>query len=117
MLKAARVHGRPIMVIAIKMAAITQPTAIQRPPNTIHKPLSTKLVTGIGRAVVVRLGCEGSSARGLREARARIKPRAARESRSCPKFACELRGSLGRTSRGRIVDRPGRVPRDLPSVI
>src|SRR5450759_4980526 len=40
MLNAARVHGRPTMVIAIRIAAITQPTAIHRPPNTIHNMLS-----------------------------------------------------------------------------
>src|SRR5215831_10050768 len=36
MLNAARVQGRPMMVIAITTAAITQPTAIHRPPQTIH---------------------------------------------------------------------------------
>src|SRR5215203_57135 len=40
MLKAARAHGSPIMVIAIRIAAITQPAAIHRPPNTIHNILS-----------------------------------------------------------------------------
>jgi hypothetical protein len=35
-LNAARVHGRPMMVIAIKTAAIIQPAAIHRPPNMIH---------------------------------------------------------------------------------
>src|SRR5438477_4140286 len=47
MLKAARVQGSPTMVIAIRTAATTQATAIQRPPNTIHRTLSRKLVTGM----------------------------------------------------------------------
>src|SRR5215470_5924807 len=33
MLNAARVHGRPIMVIAMIIAAIIQPAAIHRPPK------------------------------------------------------------------------------------
>ena len=36
MLNAARAHGMPMMVIAMITAAISQPTAIQKPPNTIH---------------------------------------------------------------------------------
>src|SRR6476659_9229225 len=36
MLKAALVHGRPMMVIAITTAAIIQPAAIHRPPKMIH---------------------------------------------------------------------------------
>ena len=40
MLNAARVHGRPTMVIAIRTAAITQPSAIHRPPKTIHNMFS-----------------------------------------------------------------------------
>jgi hypothetical protein len=47
MLKAARVHGRPIMVIAMTMTAIIQPTAIHRPPNTIHRRLRRKEVGDI----------------------------------------------------------------------
>jgi hypothetical protein len=47
MLKAARVHGRPIMVIAMTMAAIIQPIAIHRPPNTIHRRLRRKEVGDI----------------------------------------------------------------------
>jgi hypothetical protein len=37
------------MVIAIMTAAITQPTAIHRPPNTIHSRLSRKETPDIGR--------------------------------------------------------------------
>ena len=42
MLNAARVHGSPMIVIAMKIAAITQPAAIHRPPKRIHKRLSKK---------------------------------------------------------------------------
>src|ERR1700731_4864363 len=42
MLNAARVHGSPMIVIAMKIAAITQPTAIHRPPKRIHRRLSKK---------------------------------------------------------------------------
>ena len=42
MLNAARVHGSPMIVIAIKIAAITQPAAIHRPPKKIHRRLSKK---------------------------------------------------------------------------
>src|SRR6516225_171331 len=42
MLNAARAHGIPMMVIAMTTAAISQPTAIQRPPKTIHKRFSTR---------------------------------------------------------------------------
>ena len=44
MLKAARAHGSPIMVIAMMMAANTQATAIHSPPKTIHKRLSRKAI-------------------------------------------------------------------------
>src|SRR5258707_8063058 len=36
MLSAAYAHGSPTMVIAIIRAAISQPAAIHRPPQTIH---------------------------------------------------------------------------------
>src|SRR5262249_23747121 len=39
MLKAARAHGMPMIVIAMMTAAISQHTAIHRPPNTIQKTL------------------------------------------------------------------------------
>src|ERR671915_231266 len=42
MLNAARAQGRPIIVIAISTAAITQPTAIQMPPVTIQRMFSTR---------------------------------------------------------------------------
>src|SRR5580704_1751025 len=42
MLNAARVHGSPMIVIAMKIAAITQPAAIHRPPKRIHRRLSKK---------------------------------------------------------------------------
>ena len=35
------------MVIAMITAAMTQPTAIQRPPNTIHKTFSKSDIAGI----------------------------------------------------------------------
>ena len=40
MVKAARAHGSPIMVMAMMTAASAQPTAIQKPPQTIHSRLS-----------------------------------------------------------------------------
>ena len=40
MLNAARVQGSPMIVIAMTTAAIIQPTAIHRPPKTIHNTLS-----------------------------------------------------------------------------
>src|SRR3981081_2530763 len=40
MLNAARAHGIPMMVIAMITPAITQPSAIQKPPNRIHNRLS-----------------------------------------------------------------------------
>jgi hypothetical protein len=40
MLNAARAHGIPMMVIAMITPAITQPSAIQKPPNRIHSTLS-----------------------------------------------------------------------------
>jgi len=39
---ASGVHGSPMIVIAIKIAAITQPAAIHRPPKRIHRRLSKK---------------------------------------------------------------------------
>src|SRR6516162_32049 len=47
MLKAARAHGKPMMVIAMITAATTQATAIHKPPNTIQSRLSSRLITGI----------------------------------------------------------------------
>src|SRR5450631_1047723 len=41
-LKAARAHGRPMMVIAMMTPAIAQPTAIHRPPKAIHSRLSRR---------------------------------------------------------------------------
>jgi hypothetical protein len=35
-------HGRPTMVIAMTTAAIIQPAAIHRPPNTIQNRLRSK---------------------------------------------------------------------------
>ena len=37
MLSAAQAQGRPMMVIAMMTAAITQASAIHSPPKTIHK--------------------------------------------------------------------------------
>src|SRR5579883_628747 len=48
MLKAARVHGRPIIVMAMISAAISQPTAIIRPPQTIQRTLSRSDIGDIG---------------------------------------------------------------------
>jgi hypothetical protein len=47
MFNAARVHGRPTIVIAMRTAAITQPNAIHRPPNVIHRRFKTIEVMGI----------------------------------------------------------------------
>jgi hypothetical protein len=47
-LNAARVQGRPIMVIAIMTAATTHATDIQRPPDTIQSTLSKKDKNDIG---------------------------------------------------------------------
>ncbi len=41
MLNAARAQGMPTMVIAMMIEAMTQPTAIHRPPNTIQATLSS----------------------------------------------------------------------------
>ncbi len=48
MLKAARAHGRPMMVIAMITAAISQPTAIHNPPNTIQRIFRNSGTTGMG---------------------------------------------------------------------
>ena len=40
MLNAARAQGMPTMVIAMMIEAMTQPTAIHRPPNRIQATLS-----------------------------------------------------------------------------
>src|SRR5450759_1705566 len=42
MLNAALAHGKTTIVIAMRTAAITQPTAIHRPPKTIHSMLSKR---------------------------------------------------------------------------
>src|SRR6516164_6392185 len=47
MLKAARAHGRPMIVIAMITAATTQATAIHKPPNTIQSRLRSRLITGM----------------------------------------------------------------------
>src|SRR6516162_9623403 len=47
MLKAARAHGRPMIVIAMITAATTQATAIHKPPNTIQSRLRSRFITGI----------------------------------------------------------------------
>src|SRR6516162_4849774 len=47
MLKAGRAHGRSMIVIAMITAAATQPTAIHRPPNTIHSRLRSRLIGGM----------------------------------------------------------------------
>ena len=52
MLNAARVHGRPMMVIAMTTAAIIQPAAIHRPPNTIHSRFRSKETGDITRVVL-----------------------------------------------------------------
>src|SRR5215475_7335349 len=49
MLKAARAHGMPIMVIAMMTEAMTQPTAIHRPPNKIHSRFNSRESTDIVR--------------------------------------------------------------------
>src|SRR5258708_18634832 len=43
MLKAARAQGRPMMVIAMMMAAMSQPTAIHQPPKMTHRTLRRRL--------------------------------------------------------------------------
>src|SRR5271170_4622466 len=47
MLKAARAHGRPMMVIAMITAATSQAIAIHKPPNTIQSRLRSRLIAGI----------------------------------------------------------------------
>jgi len=47
MLNAARAQGIPMMVIAMTTAAITQPIAIHRPPNTIHSRFKRKAMSDI----------------------------------------------------------------------
>ena len=48
MLKAARVHGNPMIVIAIITAATIQTTAIQSPPQTIQSAFSKNENNDIG---------------------------------------------------------------------
>ena len=68
MLKAARVHGRPIMVIGMTMAAIIQPTAIHRQPKTIRirdvrlPPEADMLIVGIYVCFVPRRDIGGYGA-------------------------------------------------------
>lgn len=58
MLKAARVHGNPMIVIAIIIAATIQATAIQSPPQTIQSAFSKNENIDIGHfPVKARLGC------------------------------------------------------------
>src|SRR5215471_12523019 len=47
MLSAALAQGKPIMVIAITKAAITQPNAIHKPPKTIQSRLRRREITDI----------------------------------------------------------------------
>src|SRR5215510_3154969 len=67
MLNAALAQGKPIMVIAMTTAAITQPNAIHKPPKTIQsrlrrmemtdiatrRPTTTRLTAGAGPATPV----------------------------------------------------------------
>src|SRR5215510_1903924 len=55
MLKAARAHGSPMMVMAITTAAMNHASAIQAPPKTIHRTLSKRL-----RADIVSPRVEGA---------------------------------------------------------
>src|SRR5271167_3996130 len=68
MLKAARAHGRPMMVIAMITAATTQATAIHKPPNTIQSRLRKRLITGIvsspSAAEIAELAVQLEIARG-----------------------------------------------------
>src|SRR6516162_3989680 len=68
MLKAARVHGKPMMVIAIITAATTQASAIAKPPNTIQSRLSSRLIAGISSspstAEIAELAVQIEIARG-----------------------------------------------------
>src|SRR5271168_5145607 len=68
MLKAARAHGRPMMVIAMITAATTQATAIHKPPNTIQSRLRSRLITGISpspsTAEIAELAMQLEIARG-----------------------------------------------------
>jgi hypothetical protein len=49
MFNAARVHGSPTIVIAMRTAAINQPSAIHRPPKAIHKTFRRNELSGIAR--------------------------------------------------------------------
>ena len=55
MLKAARAQGMPMMVIAMMAAAISQPSAIQKPPSTIQSEIEQELNGGHGRPSERRL--------------------------------------------------------------
>ena len=48
MLNAAQAQGRPMMVIAMMMPAITQASAIQKPPKTIQRIFSKSETGPIG---------------------------------------------------------------------
>src|SRR5215467_5622586 len=71
MLKAARAHGRPMIVIAMITAATSQPTAIHRPPNTIHSRLRSRLKGDIPNLqlwdTLTRLAALGTLSRGAGE--------------------------------------------------
>src|SRR6516164_8065760 len=60
MVSAARAQGRPMMVIAMITAAISQPAAIQNPPNRIHRRFRTRLAGDM--AVPILLFLSGGAA-------------------------------------------------------
>src|SRR5262245_42838894 len=59
MLNAALAQGNPTMVIAMTTAAITQPSAIHKPPKTIQSRLRRREMMDIAGP---RWGCEAASA-------------------------------------------------------
>src|ERR1700728_3307623 len=79
MFTAARAQGSPIMVIAMTTAAISQPAAIHRPPNTIHSRLSRSdtgdmnaAAVSMTRRVTARRGRELSTSAVIRQPAGRI---------------------------------------------
>jgi hypothetical protein len=50
MVNAALAQGKPTIVIAMTTAAITQPSAIHKPPKTIQSRLRTRETRDIGRS-------------------------------------------------------------------
>src|SRR5579872_2847950 len=72
MLNAARVHGRPMMVIAMITAATSHPKAIQTPPKIIHSTFRSSDRADIIKPSVRRLLPAEGSYRGSLDRSSRV---------------------------------------------